>query len=556
MSKSYHISMKEEGRKRGIKRGVRGSFKGEIIELSDSDDAGPVAGPSVRTVPKAFDNRHSDPFLSSPEKHTASTSELVVQETDTDSESESGGQPHYAPKNVKSPWMRRTVITDSEDEFEADIDAAIADINNRKAAKDNDDGALLVMNDPPPSRKPVLRDGSPSKAKAKRPLVSPLVHATPSGGLSITADPSPVQTPVLPRPKGTPDKQTKLHDFFSPGGKRVAIDGVEGDSVIGIPTTMAEPATPARAKRKTKKAMQEEKRAQLATYAQALFDELNASVFKRGLPKETPLIWNNRLLATAGRAKWHKDSKGIETTCIELATKVLDCEAEPSQERIRNTLSHEMCHLACWVINRNPKENHGREWKAWVNKVMQKRPDISISTKHSYDITYKYEWQCQTPSCRKIYGRHSNSINVETSVCGICKVGDLVPLFKTRARKTKAISKMEADKTQGSPVLSARRPTNVETPTRSPFKPIQHNGVIAITLDSDSEHGGETGAGTDTDESIVPTQKHQPNADVKEKSASSIDTSKDLHIPAKESMDAEDVRKLVTHLSFIDLTND
>lgn len=36
-----------------------------------------------------------------------------------------------------------------------------------------------------------------------------------------------------------------------------------------------------------------------------------------------------------------------------------------SVERIRNTLSHEMCHLACWIINQDPKEGHGKVWKSW-----------------------------------------------------------------------------------------------------------------------------------------------------------------------------------------------
>jgi hypothetical protein len=41
-------------------------------------------------------------------------------------------------------------------------------------------------------------------------------------------------------------------------------------------------------------------------YAQQLFDDLNASIFKGGLPNNTALNWNKRLLTTAGRAKWHR----------------------------------------------------------------------------------------------------------------------------------------------------------------------------------------------------------------------------------------------------------
>jgi hypothetical protein len=24
-----------------------------------------------------------------------------------------------------------------------------------------------------------------------------------------------------------------------------------------------------------------------------------------------------------------------------------------------------MCHLACWIINQDPKEGHGKAWKSW-----------------------------------------------------------------------------------------------------------------------------------------------------------------------------------------------
>ena len=34
-------------------------------------------------------------------------------------------------------------------------------------------------------------------------------------------------------------------------------------------------------------------------------------------------------------------------------------------ERIQNTLSYEMCHLACRVINQDPKEGHRKAWKSW-----------------------------------------------------------------------------------------------------------------------------------------------------------------------------------------------
>jgi hypothetical protein len=99
----------------------------------------------------------------------------------------------------------------------------------------------------------------------------------------------------------------------------------------------------------------------------------------------------------------------------------------PGIERIRNTLSHEMCHLASWTINKNPNEGHGKIWKTWsiliccirspisesysrAASVMKTRREIQITvgncalssemfysyipqTKHNYEITYPYEWR-------------------------------------------------------------------------------------------------------------------------------------------------------------------
>jgi ABC-type oligopeptide transport system ATPase subunit len=62
----------------------------------------------------------------------------------------------------------------------------------------------------------------------------------------------------------------------------------------------------AKAPRMTKKAKQLIEQARREQYAQDLFDELNQCVFKGGLPKETVLKWSNRLLTTAGRARWKR----------------------------------------------------------------------------------------------------------------------------------------------------------------------------------------------------------------------------------------------------------
>jgi len=62
--------------------------------------------------------------------------------------------------------------------------------------------------------------------------------------------------------------------------------------------------------------------------------------------------------------------------------------------------------------------------------VMKAYPDVEVTTRHSYEISYKYEWECV--NCSKIYGRHSKSINPDECLCGACKTGKLIPLFATR----------------------------------------------------------------------------------------------------------------------------
>ncbi|KAI6133248.1 SprT-like family-domain-containing protein [Pisolithus croceorrhizus] len=152
-------------------------------------------------------------------------------------------------------------------------------------------------------------------------------------------------------------------------------------------------------------------------YAANLFAELNHTVFGDGLPKDTKLEWNKRLLSTAGRARWYRSRDGIQATKIELATKILDCD-----ERIRNTLSHEMCHLACWVIDKNPREGHGQLFKSWYDSD-------SSRTRHNYQIMHPYQWsQCISPSSL-YYDCHVSAYRRPLLVCGVCKVGKLIPLF-------------------------------------------------------------------------------------------------------------------------------
>ena len=55
-----------------------------------------------------------------------------------------------------------------------------------------------------------------------------------------------------------------------------------------------------------RRAQREAEAARRAAYAQEMFTQLNAQVFKGGLPPETPLVWNAKMTSTAGRARYHR----------------------------------------------------------------------------------------------------------------------------------------------------------------------------------------------------------------------------------------------------------
>lgn len=141
------------------------------------------------------------------------------------------------------------------------------------------------------------------------------------------------------------------------------------------------------------------------------------------------LRWTNKLNTTAGRANWKretvrsKDADGTEApvkyrhhASIELAEKVID-----NEHRLLNVIAHEFCHLANFMVTGITNNPHGKEFKAWAAKCsrMFGNRGIEVTTKHSYDIDFKYVWECT--SCATEYKRHSKSINPDRHRCGSCK---------------------------------------------------------------------------------------------------------------------------------------
>ena len=93
-----------------------------------------------------------------------------------------------------------------------------------------------------------------------------------------------------------------------------------------------------------------------------LYKMFNSMAFNNELPSEMRVSWNVSLTKTAGRCHCQLDrSKPNDRGArIELSTKVVD-----SCVRLRDTLIHELCHAAAWIVS-GYKGGHGPTWKAWL----------------------------------------------------------------------------------------------------------------------------------------------------------------------------------------------
>ncbi|KAF2399981.1 hypothetical protein EJ06DRAFT_477843 [Trichodelitschia bisporula] len=150
------------------------------------------------------------------------------------------------------------------------------------------------------------------------------------------------------------------------------------------------------------------------------------------------IVWTNKLSTTAGRASWRVERVVINGqreerkhwATIELAEKVVD-----SEERLINVIAHEYCHLATYIVSGVRDRPHGKEFREWGKQATKLYHDrgVVVTTKHTYDIKYKYIWRCT--GCTLHIQRHSKSIKPATQLCGICqgRLEQIKPAPRVRA---------------------------------------------------------------------------------------------------------------------------
>ncbi|KAF2259978.1 hypothetical protein CC78DRAFT_502352, partial [Lojkania enalia] len=142
------------------------------------------------------------------------------------------------------------------------------------------------------------------------------------------------------------------------------------------------------------------------------------------------LAWSRSLLTTAGRATWRREQLRLRTgplstdlkqeirhhCTIELAEKII-----VDESRLYNVLAHEFCHLTTFMISNIRNAPHGKEFKGWAKLVSDRfqHLGVQVTTKHSYEISYKFVWTCT--NCLYEFKRHSRSVNPERHSCGRCR---------------------------------------------------------------------------------------------------------------------------------------
>lgn len=184
-------------------------------------------------------------------------------------------------------------------------------------------------------------------------------------------------------------------------------------------------------KKDSKKAFEARKHALAESFLKELDAKITGGMIAK-LAESTggvKVVWTKTLNTTAGRASWRREtirrrkaegsSAPVEYkhhAAIELAEKVID-----DEHRLLNVMAHEFCHLANFMVTGMTTNPHGKEFKAWAGKCSAAfaHRGIDVTTKHSYEIDFKFVWACA--DCGAEYKRHSRSIDPARHRCGSCK---------------------------------------------------------------------------------------------------------------------------------------
>ncbi|CAF0972432.1 unnamed protein product [Didymodactylos carnosus] len=126
----------------------------------------------------------------------------------------------------------------------------------------------------------------------------------------------------------------------------------------------------------------------------------------------------------------------VKDVLITLSEKVCD-----TPERCRDTLIHELCHAAVFLIDNVFAHNHGVLWQNWTKLVAKIYPTLpKIKVTHTYKVFYKYIYRCT--NCKYEVSRHTKSLNIDSDHCGRC-MSKFELLMNVKSRKLNVSSNGE-----------------------------------------------------------------------------------------------------------------
>ncbi|KAL1306016.1 hypothetical protein AAFC00_004146 [Neodothiora populina] len=229
------------------------------------------------------------------------------------------------------------------------------------------------------------------------------------------------------------DQYSPQKPLVSPKKHRfLQLDTDASETSNSAPKTLQSPTKRTRAEIQAKKDFETRKHKLCEEFLEELDQQVTGGKIKE-LAASTGgvhFVWSKTLNSTAGRANWRRETvrstnadgtaKSISKhhASIELAEKVIN-----DEERLLNVVAHEFCHLANFMVSEIKDQPHGRQFKAWGAKCTKlfAHRGVEVTTKHSYEIDYKYIWACTNDLCRQEYKRHSKSIDPSRHQCGICR---------------------------------------------------------------------------------------------------------------------------------------
>ena len=169
--------------------------------------------------------------------------------------------------------------------------------------------------------------------------------------------------------------------------------------------------------------------------AQNLYAYFNLTVFDNLLPADLKITFSNQMCRASGTTLWYKGGlrQGSKRLCqIYLSIRHLE-----NSERLRNTLAHEMCHAAVWIIEGiedSRDQGHGPDWIRWTQRLQSIHPSVNIQRYYKNPEYSKHLYECTT--CHYDIGRSKPFPESSDKTCKKCGgVFEMVEVTDPRLEK-------------------------------------------------------------------------------------------------------------------------